>query len=82
MTNERKPGTGAMFRNDKQGNDKRPDYRGSLTLLDGTECWISGWVNKPDGKDPYMAIKIEVKQPKPAEAEPAPATVVQNDLPF
>ena len=37
-----KPLTGSLKKNDKQGIETRPDYRGKITLLDGQEFWVSG----------------------------------------
>lgn len=61
---------GAMFRNDKQGNEKRPDYRGSLDVC-GVAYWISGWIKEagPNSKKPgekFMSLQVEAKEAKPA----------------
>jgi len=54
--------SGAMFRNDKQGVDKRPDWRGSINI-DGKEYWISCW-DKDTHKGPVRSLKVEAKQGK------------------
>lgn len=66
----------ALFPNDKGGNEKRPDYRGKLTL-NGVDYKISLW-SKTGPKGPYMAGQFEVdakpSAPAPAAA-PAPAPI-------
>jgi hypothetical protein len=73
--------SGLLARNDKQGNDSRPDYRGSINV-DGTEYWLSAWIKT--GRDgtklagqKYMSLSVQPKgdwgTPAPAPAAPAPA---------
>ena len=72
--------SGLLAKNDKQGNDSRPDYRGSINV-DGTEYWLSAWIKT--GRDgtklagqKYMSLSVQPKDdwgtPAPAPA-PAPA---------
>jgi hypothetical protein len=72
--------SGLLAKNDKQGNDSRPDYRGSINV-DGTEYWLSAWIKT--GRDgtklagqKYMSLSVQPKgdwgTPAPAPA-PAPA---------
>ena len=59
MAFELKDGQGSFFKNDKEGNDKRPDYRGEFKL-DGTFYKISGWIKDgPRGK--WMSLSVEPK---------------------
>ena len=73
--------SGLLAKNDKQGNDSRPDYRGSINV-DGTEYWLSAWIKT--GRDGtklagqrYMSLSVQPKgdwgTPAPAPAAPAPA---------
>jgi hypothetical protein len=73
--------SGLLAKNDKQGNDSRPDYRGSINV-DGTEYWLSAWIKT--GRDgtklagqKYMSLSVQPKgdwgTPAPAPAAPAPA---------
>jgi hypothetical protein len=78
--------SGLLARNDKQGNDSRPDYRGSINV-DGTEYWLSAWIKT--GRDGtklagqrYMSLSVQPKDapaaaPAPAQA-PAPARMTQD----
>lgn len=82
----------ALFPNDKGGNEKRPDFRGKLTL-NGVDYKISIW-NKTGPKGAYMAGQIDVDQkPQGALAPAAPAPIAprpaapkaqetQQDCPF
>jgi pyruvate/2-oxoglutarate dehydrogenase complex dihydrolipoamide acyltransferase (E2) component len=66
--------SGLLAKNDKQGNDQRPDYRGSINV-DGVDYWLSAWIKT--GRDgtklagqKYMSLSV---QPKDASYAPAPA---------
>ena len=59
---------GALFRNDKQGNEKRPDYRGKLDV-EGREYKLSAWIReKKDGSGKFMSLSIEPVDPPPPSA--------------
>ena len=74
--------TGVLFVNDKQGNEKRPDYKGSAEI-DGVQYWVSGW-KKMTSKGQTLSMKYERKEQRPAVApstqQPAPA--YDEDIPF
>lgn len=56
---------GALFRNDKQGNDKRPDYRGKLNV-DGRDYKLSAWIREAkNGSGKFMSLSIEPVDPPP-----------------
>ena len=63
--------TFVLFKNDKQGNDKRPDYSGTIVLEDGTEKQLAAWIreSKKDGSK-FMSGTIselyKAKEPTPA----------------
>jgi hypothetical protein len=67
-----------LSRNDKQGNESRPDYRGSVNVA-GVEYWLSAWIkegregSKLEGQK-YMSLSVQPKDAQPAYA-PAPASV-------
>lgn len=54
--------SGALFRNDKQGNDTWPDYRGSAEV-DRVQYWVSAWIktSKKDGSK-FMSLRFEPKK--------------------
>jgi len=85
MAYEHKPGTFTLFKNDKKENENQPDYKGSGMDLNGSECWVSAWVKRPEGKQPFLSCVTQVKETTPAAAghTPAPAKPEPaNDLPF
>lgn len=69
--------SGILTRNDKQGNENRPDYRGSINV-DGVEYWLSAWIK--EGRDgtklagqKYMSLSVQPKEARQDYAAPAPA---------
>jgi hypothetical protein len=82
--------TGALFANDKEGNEKRPDYKGKLDI-DGVQYRISGWIRTPkSGGKKYMSLKAEPfeqqapkMQAKPAAPSAKPIIEDEDDdIPF
>jgi len=83
---------GELFRNDKEGNERRPDYRGKLNI-NGVDYRLSGWVRTPkNGGKKYLSLKAEpVEQapprpapgpPYPSQVKPEPVTDDVDDIPF
>ena len=60
---------GALFRNDKGDNPRRPDYRGRCTI-GGKQFRMSGWLKTSHNGDRYMSI---------AFAEHTPNTVTREE---
>lgn len=81
--------SGALFKNDKGDNPKRPDYKGSFTDGQGNEFWVSSWLkDTKDGKK-FLSLSMqpkEAKAPGAMQGQPkAPAPVLEDtsdDLPF
>lgn len=68
MTYTPKPGTGSLFKNDKKAKDIQPDYKGTLTLPDGSTMQLAGWVSQgANGK--YLALKVNAFLPARADPE-------------
>ena len=81
--------SGLLAKNDKQGNESRPDYRGSINV-EGREYWLSAWIKT--GRDgtklagqKYMSLSVQPKDASyggaPAAAPapaPAPARMTQD----
>lgn len=59
---------GVLFKNDKEGNEARPDYKGKIQI-GGVEYWLSAWI-KEGQKGKFMSLKAE-EQKKAADAYPA-----------
>jgi len=65
--------TGVLFKKDKGGNEKRPDYKGSAEI-EGVQYWVSAWV-RDTAKGKCLSMKYERKEQQSAPApavEPAP----------
>jgi uncharacterized protein (DUF736 family) len=62
MTQYDNRGRGVLFKNDDKAEPKQPDYRGNLTLLDGTECWLDCWIqeSKKNGRK-FLSLKFKPK---------------------
>lgn len=59
---EQKDNSGVLFKNDKQGNDKRPDYTGNI-MVNGVEMWLSAWV-KEGANGKFMSLSCQPKERK------------------
>lgn len=84
---------GALFKNDKQTNDRQPNLKGFLDV-DGVEYWVSGWTktvqNGPRQGEKMISFSIERKEqqgPPPvqqggADQTPEPIDDFDDDIPF
>lgn len=72
MAYEKKPESGALFRNDKKEKDSHPDYKGDA-LIDGKLYWVSSWVNESKGGKKYMSLAFKLKDEQAAPKPDAPA---------
>jgi hypothetical protein len=76
---------GSLFKNDKEGNEARPDYKG-MSNIEGVEYNVSVWLKTSKGGMKYMAMVYEKKKPgggtagqvSRKKAEP----VAEDDIPF
>ena len=55
-----KAGTVSLFTNDKEGNDKRPDYTGNMKTPDGKEYKISLWNSVSQKGTNYLSGKVDI----------------------
>ena len=76
--------SGVLFKNDKEGNENRPDYKGKCEI-NGDEFWISAWVktSKKSGKK-FLSLSFQEKEKQYNENTdqyqvPEP---MEDDLPF
>lgn len=76
--------TGALFKNDKGDNDKRPDYKGPLNV-GGTDYEVAAWLTKSKEGKTYMRLKVQEprqkrqKQDGPPQEQPPQFS---DDIPF
>lgn len=77
MAYEKREGSGVIFKNDKKGNEKAPEYSGTA-LFNGKDVKVALWV-KEGAKGKFFSMKIEedTKAAAPAEKEEE-----KFDLPF
>ena len=77
--------SGVLFKNDKKGNDKRPDYRGTA-VIDGVDLNISAWIKASQKTgDKFMSLRFEPKKAAPPKATRAPVmdeSDPNDDIPF
>ena len=76
---------GVLFINDQQGNDKRPNYRGSLNVA-GVEYNISGWKKLSKKGTTFLSLSVdrkpEIEQAPPVMKPNAPSFDDLADMPF
>jgi uncharacterized protein (DUF736 family) len=78
--------SGALFKNDKEGNEKRPDYRGQAEV-DRVEFWVSAWIREAKSGAKYMQLKFEPKKAAEHSANrkkeaPKSEEEFSDDIPF
>lgn len=88
MTQYDNTNRGALFKNDKQGNESRPDYTGNLNVA-GMEYRVSAWLKTGKSGAKFMSLSVQPKQEQrvPTMAEQAkakgqPEPFVDDDIPF
>ena len=59
MTEYDNTDTGALFKSDKKGNEKAPDYTGDIYDANGKKRRIAAWLRKSGSGMTYMSLKIE-----------------------
>jgi len=62
MSYEHKEGFGALFKSDKKGNEKAPDYKGTI-MTGGNVYELAGWI-KQGAKGSFLSLSAKVKAPE------------------
>lgn len=76
MSFEQNELTGALFKNDKQGNEKRPDYTGRCKV-GGRDLEMAAWIKESkNGNKTYMSIKFQEPHKREGGIDPS------EDVPF
>jgi len=70
MAFEQKPMTGSLFKNTNKDSETDRDYSGSLTLEDGRELWVSGWVRTSKSGGKYLSLSVKPKVPTADKSKP------------
>jgi uncharacterized protein (DUF736 family) len=77
--------SGALFKNDKGDNPKRPDYKGFYTDAEGREFWVSSWLKESKDGKKFLSLSMQPKEtahtPK-KEFASAEKEDTSGDLPF
>lgn len=83
MAYEHRDGSGSLFKNDKKGNDKAPDYRGDL-MIGGTLYELATWIKEgKNGKFMSLSAKPkEERQEKPAKQDGGGIADLESEIPF
>ena len=75
--------TFVLFRNDKKGNDRAPDYRGAYVDSTGVEMDCAAWVKVSKKGDKFLSGKISAKRQQSAPSTNHGQTPsVDEDVPF
>jgi hypothetical protein len=80
MAYEMREGSGSLFKNDKDGNEKRPDYRGDA-LINGEVLEISAWI-KEGKKGKFMSLSFKPKEEKATKSAPKTVADMDDSIPF
>jgi len=74
---------GVLFKNDKRGNDKAPDYRGKGNY-GGKDFDISAWINESKSGMKYMALKLQkpYQASEPVSEQPIAEEQTEDEIPF
>ncbi|MBQ8465754.1 MAG: hypothetical protein IJ545_07085 [Alphaproteobacteria bacterium] len=91
MAQNQSAGNGALFKNDKQGVEARPDYTGTAKIWD-KDFFISCWLKTSQTGKRYMSLAFKVNDKQGAAQSQAsvvnstaPASTsapVDDDIPF
>jgi len=79
---------GVLFKADKKGNERRPDYTGTVNV-EGTEYQLSAWIKHSKAGTAYMSLSVQKPRPKaddrrPENRAPAQSSVddFNDEIPF
>lgn len=79
MSYEHKESFGNLFKNDKKGNDKAPDYKGTI-MVGGNIYELAGWA-KQGNKGTFLSLSAKVKAPENSQASAPQATQSRPNQP-
>jgi uncharacterized protein (DUF736 family) len=72
---------GSLFKNDKEGNESRPDYTGTCQI-GGVEYRMAAWLKEAASGKKYMSFKFDPKEGGQAAPVKPQAAAVDQDIPF
>jgi hypothetical protein len=74
--------SGVLFKNDKKGNERSPDYTGKVNV-EGKEMRLAAWIK--EGKaGKFMSLKLSYPQggPQSISTPAQQIAALDDDLPF
>ena len=80
MTDFDNTNSGALFKNDKDGNESRPDYKGSINV-GGVDFWISSWIKTSKKGQKYMSLSVQPKEETHQQGVANAQQVMQPSIP-
>jgi uncharacterized protein (DUF736 family) len=80
---EKQNNSGAIFKNEKKGNDKAPDYKGSI-VVDGVEKDIALWLREAKNGTKFFSVKISDKYKATEKKQEGSSTIITGggELPW
>ena len=76
MSNYDNTNSGVLFKNDKKGNEKAPDWKGKINI-DGKEKEMAGWIR--EGKSgQFLSLKVSEPRQKDNVFDNKPKNVFDN----
>jgi len=72
---------GVLFKNDKKGNEKAPDYTGKMNV-NGKEMRLAAWIRE-GAKGKFMSLSMsDPQEKKPAKPASLKIEELDDDAPF
>lgn len=68
---------GAIFRNDQKAKETERDYSGTLNV-NGTDYWVSGWLNTSAKGTRYLSLSIKPKEPGKSKTSLAKSSTTKS----
>jgi hypothetical protein len=68
---------GVLFKADKKGNERRPDYTGTVNV-EGAEYQLSAWIKHSKAGAAYMSLSVQRPRPRSDDGRPENRAPVQS----
>ena len=73
---------GGLFKNDKGGNEARPDYTGNLNV-EGKEYRIAAWIKESQRTgQKFLSLNVQPKTEQPAAEPEKEEDPIADSIPF
>lgn len=81
MTEYDNTNRGALFPNDKKGNNKAPAYKGNVNV-NGEDYDVAAWEKTSKAGKQYLSLSISVKGERSEQPAPQANTDMDSEIPF